>query len=83
MTWIRSLGWEDPLSRKWQPTPVFLSGEFHGQRSLVDYTVNGVTESRTCLSTQKEAVKLKDWLLSVITSVSTDGRSLSAFVNKQ
>ena len=23
-----------PLRRKWQPTPVFLSGEFHGQRSL-------------------------------------------------
>ena len=21
--------------RKWQPTPVFLPGEFHGQRSLV------------------------------------------------
>ena len=24
--------------RKWQPTPVFLSGEFHGQRSLVGYS---------------------------------------------
>ena len=23
--------------RKWQPTPVFLAGEFHGQRSLVGY----------------------------------------------
>ena len=23
--------------RKWQPTPVFLPGEFHGQRSLADY----------------------------------------------
>ena len=28
------LGWEDPCRRKWQPTPVFLPGEFHGQRSL-------------------------------------------------
>ena len=27
--------------RKWQPTPVFLSGEFHGQRSLVDYSPRG------------------------------------------
>ena len=25
------------------PTPVFLPGEFHGQRSLVSYTVHGVT----------------------------------------
>ena len=24
--------------RKWQPTPVFLTGEFQGQRSLVDYS---------------------------------------------
>ena len=24
--------------RKWQPTPVFLSGEYHGQRSLVGYS---------------------------------------------
>ena len=23
-----------PWRRKWQPTPVFLSGEFYGQRSL-------------------------------------------------
>ena len=26
-TWIQSLGWEDPLERAWQPTPVFLPGE--------------------------------------------------------
>ena len=24
--------------REWQPTPVFLPGEFHGQRSLVGYS---------------------------------------------
>ena len=33
------------------PTPVFLLGESHGQRSLVGYNiVHGVTESRTRLS---------------------------------
>ena len=26
-TWVRSLGWEDPLKRKWQPTPVLLPGK--------------------------------------------------------
>ena len=25
-------------SRKWQPIPVFLTGKFHGQRSLTDYS---------------------------------------------
>ena len=27
-----------PWSRKWQPTPVFLPGNFHGQRSLAAYS---------------------------------------------
>ena len=27
-----------PQSRKWPPTPVFLPGESHGQRSLVGYS---------------------------------------------
>ena len=26
-TWVRFLGWEDPWSRAWQPTLVFLPGE--------------------------------------------------------
>ena len=38
-----------PWRRAWQPTPVFLSGEFHGQRSL-QATVHGVTMSRTQLN---------------------------------
>ena len=37
-TWVRSLGREDPLRRKWQPPPVFLPGESHGRRSPVDYS---------------------------------------------
>ena len=31
--------------REWQPTPVFLPGEFHGQRSLVCYSPRGHKES--------------------------------------
>ena len=29
----------------WQPTPVFLSGEFHGQMSLAGYSLWGRRES--------------------------------------
>ena len=29
--WVRKIPWR----RKWQPTPVFLPGQSHGQRSLV------------------------------------------------
>ena len=42
-----SLAWEDPWRRKWQPTPVFLSGKFHAQRSLVGYSPYGCKESGT------------------------------------
>ena len=43
-----SLGREDPLERReWQPTPVFLPGEFHGQRSLAGYSPWGCKESDT------------------------------------
>ena len=40
-TWVQSLGWEDPQRRAWQPTPVFLPGESHGQRSLASYSLWG------------------------------------------
>ena len=33
--------------RKWKPIPVFLPGNFHGQRSLAGYLVHGVTKSQT------------------------------------
>ena len=32
--WVGKIPWR----RKWQPTPVFLPGEFHGQRSLAAYS---------------------------------------------
>ena len=40
-------GWR----RKWQPTPVFLPGEFHGQRSLAGYSPQGHKESDTTEAT--------------------------------
>ena len=35
--WVGKIPW----SRKWKPMPVFLSGEFHGQRSLAGYSPCG------------------------------------------
>ena len=37
-TYVRNLGREVPWIRKQQPTPVFLPGEPHGQRSLAGYS---------------------------------------------
>ena len=41
--WIRKIPWK----RAWQPTPVFLPGEFHGRRSLVGYSPWCCKESDT------------------------------------
>ena len=39
--WVRKIPW----TRKWQPTPVCLPGESHGQRSLEGYSPWGCKES--------------------------------------
>ena len=39
--WVRKIPWR----RKWQPTPVFLPGESHGQRRLGGYSPWGDKES--------------------------------------
>ena len=41
------LSQEDSWRREWQPTPVFLPGEFHGERSLVGCSPQGHKESGT------------------------------------
>ena len=41
--WLRKIPWR----REWQSTPVFLPGEFHGQRSLVVYSPQNHEESDT------------------------------------
>ena len=35
--WVRKIPWR----RAWQPTPAFLPGESHGQRSLAGYILEG------------------------------------------
>ena len=41
--WVRKIPWR----RAWQPTPVFLPGESHGQRILGGYSPWGLTELDT------------------------------------
>ena len=41
--WVEKIPW----SRKWQPCPVFLPGESHGQRSLAGYRPWSHKESDT------------------------------------
>ena len=41
--WVEKISWR----KNWQPTPVFLSGQFHWQRNLADYSRWGCQESET------------------------------------
>ena len=47
-------GWgRSPWRRAWQPTPIFLSGDSHGQRSLAGYSPWGRKESDTTEATER------------------------------
>ena len=50
--WVRKIPWR----RKWQPTPVFLPGESHEQRSLAGYSPWGGTESDTTESVHTQGM---------------------------
>ena len=59
--WVGKIPWR----REWQLTPVFLPGEFHGQRNLVGYSTLGhkksdtterLTHTHTCTSYSKVSV---------------------------
>ena len=52
----------DPWVRKipWQPTPVFLPGEFHGQRSLVGYSPWGCKRAGHDWMTKQQTIHLSE-----------------------
>ena len=47
-SWVGKIQWRI----KWQPAPVFLPGKFHGQRSLVGYSLQGHKRVRHDLVTE-------------------------------
>ena len=53
--WVTKFPWR----RKWKPTPVFLPGKFHGQRSLGGAIVHGVAKSQRPLSDWAAAAAAK------------------------
>ena len=51
--WVGKIPWRT----KWQPTPVFLPGASHGQRSLVGYSPGGCKESDPTEETKQQTNK--------------------------
>ena len=62
-TWVWSLGQEDPLEGgvgEWQPTPVFLPGESHEQRSLA-----GLQSMRSQRAVTTRALSMHTYIFAV------------------
>ena len=64
-----------PWRRKWHPTPVFLPGKSHGQRSLVGYSPWGHTELDTMSNrahqvTRHISRRTELWAYSLVTDLS-------------
>ena len=60
--WVRKIPW----SRKWQPTPVFLLGKFHGQRSLVGSSPWGPRVGQALMTEDSTAVGVKWYLVALL-----------------
>ena len=47
--------------RKWQPTPVFLPGEVHGQRSLAGYSPWAYMTEHVCTRVEGDGLVAINW----------------------
>ena len=64
--WVGKIPWR----RAWQPTPAFLPGKFHGQRSLAGYSPLGCTEATKHACTHHNIQRRKRAGLSIPGSLS-------------
>ena len=55
--------WKIPWRRKWQPTPVFSPGKFHGQRSLAGCSPWGCKESKKTKGLNNTTINLTQALV--------------------
>ena len=79
--WVRRIPWR----REWLPIPVFLLGEFHGQRNLVGYIPWGHTESETIewLTLSLRIWKIQQcWCLNLLKSnLDAEKHHLKCYIN--
>ena len=79
-SWVESLGWEDPR-KEWLSTPVFLSGQFHGERSLGGYSPWGRKELDMTEQLSLSIIKNTCMLLLILYLEGSD--SLNEYIRKE
>ena len=69
--------WSRNWSRKWQPTPVFLPGKLHGQRSQAGYSPWGHKESDMTEHTHMEKLEPLFIVVGKVNDVVSVGKSIA------
>ena len=72
--WVRFLGREDALEKEMQPTPQFLPGESHAQKSLAGYSLWGCGRVRHGLVTEQQYYSIACMFHIFFVQSSADGR---------
>ena len=75
--WVRKIPWK----RKWQPTPIFLPGKSHGQRSLAGYSPWGYWRVKYNLATKQP--QLLKWELPPWPSFMKGPQPICDYVSKE
>ena len=57
--WVRKMPWR----RKWQPTPVFFPGKFHGQRRVAGYSPWNSDTTERLSTVMSEEVSFQVWVM--------------------
>ena len=83
-TWVWSLGQEDTLRRERLPTPIFLPGESHAQRSLAGYSPWGCKKLRHDWATKYNYNPIENKKLKINNNcLETPKVSFDRWMNKQ
>ena len=75
--WVRKIPWR----RKWQPTPVFLPGKSHGQRSLAGCSLWGCKDSDT--TEHSHSLYIRELLTEIVHLGQTQWLQLAGVVSQQ
>ena len=59
-TWVRSLGWKDPLEEGMATHSSILAWESHGQRSLAGYSPLGCKELDLTVATKPACIQIQE-----------------------
>ena len=77
-SWVGKIPWR----RAWQPTPVFLPGEFHGQKNLVGYSSEYFRTNKDIISCWFKDLNAKSKTLNLFGTLRTEEYGRNGILRK-